>query len=370
MKKRTIRLIAILVLAAVWVVFYASCSSSGNYNSTSASKPQATSAPYPNPDYGYESDTGWGSDESMMDAPKGESDYLTNTNRTVETLAADKNRKLIWTGDLRMETKDYASSESALVALIEQCGGYISGSNKSGGGMYPDGSRRMVSAYFTVRVPADKFQYFMAESAGIATVLSSNTSSDDVTDQYFDLASRLSSLRIKEERLLEMLKEAKELEHIITLENELSYTRYEIENLTSSLRRYDGLIEYATVNVSIDEVYVVTELVPEPETVWEQISALFSSTLGGVGLFFQGLFIFVVGYSPVFILLAIIVIAIILITKAAVKSSRKKAAINLQRWQQQQAQQAAQQGMPPQGLNPQAPPYTNNPQPPQNPNNL
>lgn len=241
----------------------------------------------------------------------------------VSMLAADAGRKLIWRGSMELESLEYEKSEEALFALVAECGGYIESSQRSGGNVSRySGIRSLRYGRFTVRIPADKFQYFINAGGTVATVLSTSTGSEDVTESYFDIEARLSVLRVKEERLIAMLEKGEELEYLIQIENELADTRYEIETLTGTLRRFDGLISYSTVEVSLSEVTKPTEVVePDPQSAWDRIGARFKASVKEICDGAVEIFVFIVGYSPVILAAAVI---IVVITVAARRSVRRR----------------------------------------------
>jgi len=299
-----------------------SAASAPMYNSGSMSSTTtggaAPSAPKESLDYAADM-------EMDMDMGKGEIvtedayfDTSTSSDSVLSELAADAGRKLIWRGSMDLETLEYEASEEALFKLVAECGGYIESSSRSGGNINRySGVRSMRYANFSVRIPAEKFQYFINAGGTVGTVLYTSTGSEDVTDAYFDTEARLTVLRVKEERLLEMLEKGDELEYLIQIETELANTRYEIEMLTGTLRRYDGLISYSTVQVNLSEVSKPTEIVqPDPLTVWERIARRFGDSLGDIWDGIVEGFIFIVGYSPIIVLwvggiaVAIIVIRI------------------------------------------------------------
>ena len=78
--------------------------------------------------------------------------------------------------------------------------------------------------------------------------------------------ARLKSLKLQEERLLTILSKAELLQDIIELERELSNVRYEIENYTGTLKKWDNLIEYSKVTIDVYEVHEIKEEEPIPIT--------------------------------------------------------------------------------------------------------
>ena len=71
-------------------------------------------------------------------------------------------------------------------------------------------------------------------------MVSQSGSAEDVGQNYSDIELRLQTQRTKQERLLALLEKAATMEDIISLENALSETEYQIEQYTSDLKRYDS----------------------------------------------------------------------------------------------------------------------------------
>ena len=76
-----------------------------------------------------------------------------------------------------------------------------------------------------------------------------------ISEQYYDMEGRLKTQETKLARLQELLKQAKNMEDIITIESAISQTEEQIEYLSGTLRRYDALVDYSTVNITLSEVY-------------------------------------------------------------------------------------------------------------------
>ena len=159
--------------------------------------------------------------------------------------------KLILRADLTLETQDFDAASADLEKLTAETGGYIESSSLSG----DKGSR---SAYYTLRIPQEKFETFYAQLGDRAHVVYSSRSSEDITEQYTDIETRLATLQTKHERLLTLLDQAGKMEDIISLENALADCEYEIDSLTGSKRHYDDLVGFSTFSVTLDEVQTLT----------------------------------------------------------------------------------------------------------------
>jgi len=107
-----------------------------------------------------------------------------------------------------------------------------------------------------------------------------------VGEAYYDSEARLATQRTKLERLQKLLEEAAGLEDIILLEQALSETELQIEYLTGDLRRYDSLIGYSTVNITLGEVYRLTTDEEVVQSFPQRLAAAFGTGLrrGAEGL--------------------------------------------------------------------------------------
>ena len=184
-------------------------------------------------------------------------------------------RKIIRTMRITAETKAFDAATAAIEQLCADLGGYIESSSRSGGSIRYSSAVVARSASYTLRVPAEQLDAFRAGMTGNINIVDESSGISDITDQYFDVDTRIATLKVEEERLLAMLEKATELEYLITLEQRLSEVRYEIESYTGTLRRYDSQVAYSTVHLNLDEVVEYTEVIEAPQTFGQQISIAF-----------------------------------------------------------------------------------------------
>ena len=223
MKKRLLPLFLALLLSL------SACGSSSGGTDSSAAAGNASA------------DNGWA--EAAMDAA--------DTAGGADFSAVRRNAKLILNADLSLETQDFEKSAADIEKMTAEAGGYIESS-----GTYGDTGSR--SANYTLRVPQEKFEQFYAQLGENMHVVSRSRSSEDVTDQYTDIETRLATLQTKHERLLSLLEKADKMEDIIALENALADCEYEIDSLTGSKRRYDDLVGFSTFYINLREVQTLT----------------------------------------------------------------------------------------------------------------
>ena len=251
-------------------------------------------------------------------------------------------RKIIRNYDISLATNTFDDDLAYINAKLSELGGYVLSSSLSGSKpeAYGDSGR---SLSMTLRVPAEKASDFVSGVQQLGKVDYIHDYTDDVTDQYFDVDTRLAVLKDQLERLRAIMVETDNLADIITLEERISEVMLQIEELTGTLKRYDALIAYTTIDLSINERNAISGPADTKGT-GERISEGFTDTLNGVATFFVNFFVWFVSSLPVLIILAAITVAVVFIVKHAGKKNRaKKAQLYAAQQQQQQAYYQQQQ---------------------------
>ena len=137
------------------------------------------------------------------------------------------------------------------------------------------------------------------------------------------MESRVKSLKVEQQTLMDLLAKAESLESIITLQNRLSEILYQIESYESQLKTIDNQVTYATLNLTIREV-IEEEDQPEikKRTFLDDVKDAFGEMLENVVEFGEGAVILFIMLLPLTVVL-IIAGSIVLI---CIKRGRKKRA--------------------------------------------
>ena len=144
-----------------------------------------------------------------------------------ESLPTDAaEQKIIYTGDLNLETTDFDAATRSLSALAEELGGYVENSSIG------SSSRGYRWADYTIRIPSGQFQ------------------------RFFEQAGELAHETWRS-----------------TIESAISETEWNIENLSGTLRRYDSQVALSTITVNLQEVYKYSNTENVPESFGERIGS-------------------------------------------------------------------------------------------------
>ena len=198
--------------------------------------------------------------------------------------AGQQDRKLIKTGSISLEVEQLAATEEAVLAWCQSFGGYVASS-----------FNHETNAAFTVRIPAVRFDDAMAAAGNLGRVRSRNISTQDVSEQFYDLQTRLDTRKILRDRLQSYLAQAKDMEDLLHIERELNSTLTEIESMEGRMRRLSNQIDYSTITVDASLPYRTTDQGFQ----WPSLDRTVPRFLSNVVDFFVG-FVAVVLYIIIF----------------------------------------------------------------------
>ena len=258
----------------------------------------------------------------------GESDTSGAGTLITENTPVD-NRKLIKNLDVDMQTMDFDKTIFSITALVNELGGYIEQSTISGNsldyaGKHTDNAYNPRNASYILRIPVTSLDTAADELISLGNITRRSESVEDVTANYTDIESRIKTLRVQEERLLEILKAADELKYIITLEKELADVCYEIENYTANLNGLDNKTRYSFINIHVSEVIEYDDVYVAPPTFGTRIASGFSESMQAIADFGQSLVVILVTISPFLVIWGGILALLIVGILKGLKSYRKK----------------------------------------------
>ena len=205
------------------------------------------------------------------------------------------NRKIIFNGTISLEVESLEQTQAAVQKWVRDFGGYISQS-------YMDGT----SANFTTKIPSSSFDVAMEQASGFGKILHKNIESTDVTDEFYDLQTRIETKKVLVERLQSYLKNANSVKDMMEIETRVNDVTSDLETMQGQMNRLAGKIDFATVTITvnlppkkIEEYYKV----PDAK---EKAKNLFCGLLTFlVDLFFILLYIILYG-APIVLVIALI----------------------------------------------------------------
>jgi len=231
-----------------------------------------------------------------------------------EAIAAEpeRQRHIIQTSRVELESEYFDDVVIDLRQIIESAGGFIE----------TERTERRHRRVFTItlRIPAANFEYALWRVEEAATVRSTSEHAEDVTDQFYDTASRLATRRIEEDRLLALIEEAENVHDILELERRLSNTRLQIETYAARLNNLAGQIAYSTIFVTLHD----TGEIPMPAVTGPGLGERIGGAFGdSVTATIRGVQNFVVFMAGVIIPLVVWGVVIFLVVKIGLRVYRR-----------------------------------------------
>ena len=154
-----------------------------------------------------------------------------------------QNRIIVRTVQLALEVDDVADSIEVISQSVQRDGGWVVSTDRS--------SKHY--GYIAVRVPAAKLDEALKWMRGVGVdVLSEASTSTDVTDEYYDLRSRVTSLQATEEALIRLLDRAADVEDALEVQRELARVQVEVEAHLGRIKLLEETAAFSLVNISLN----------------------------------------------------------------------------------------------------------------------
>lgn len=216
-----------------------------------------------------------------------------------EKVQKNAHRKIIWNGSLQMQVKNVEEATTTITEIVKKNGGFISD-------MQTTNNATQKSNLITIRIDRNQFQSTITSLKKEAVYLkSANIHSEDVTEEFVDIESRLKTKRDVRDRYIQVLRtKAGSVKDIIEAEEAIRIITEEIEVQEGRMRYLNDRIDLSTIDV---EIYQTVKHTNEPivyeESYGSKLASGFESGWNAV----QGFFLGLITIWPLMIVLASIV---------------------------------------------------------------
>lgn len=228
---------------------------------------------------------------------------------------------ILRTASISLDSDQYDADMTRIQSQLDESQGWIEYQSVYGESLTtnPDGSGRYT--VLRVRVPADSLDALLSKVSTIGRITSTESSSEDISGNYYDVHGRLAMYTAQRERLTELLADAQDMQDIIEIEGRLSEVQYAIESLTGQLHQWDSSAQNATVSIHVTEVAREREFARPPLS--QRIAETFDRSWLAVRAFFADMLVFLVMVTPYFVFLAVLIVVIYLIYRIVKRGKQK-----------------------------------------------
>lgn len=201
-----------------------------------------------------------------------------------------KERKLIISVDLSVNSKDIEKSYKLIEEKVKEYKGYFENIDSY-----------KYRYFIALRIPKDNLYNFLEFIENNQNVQNKNINTEDITENYYDIENRIKNREALLDKFRSYLKEAKNIEEILSVEDRINNLTYEIERMKGNFENLTSLIEYSKVNITIKN----------PEAMQRNVNFYdkFLYTINFLKYFFSSIIFFLIGFVaiaiPVVLLLAL-----------------------------------------------------------------
>ena len=179
-------------------------------------------------------------------------DYETKDATSIEI----KQDKLVYFGNVEIETKNYDEAMEKLKSYIADCGGVIvsqEGTSDKNTGLTA-GSGRERKDVIQVRIPAEKFDEFMDGTGNYGQIISKASQAQNISESYHDIEGEIETLEKEKKKLNSLLESCNNMEDFISVDTRLSEVQSELNEKKNILKGYDQDVAYSYVSITVEEV--------------------------------------------------------------------------------------------------------------------
>ena len=157
-------------------------------------------------------------------------------------------KKIIKTATLNLEVKEYNTYNSSLREKIKQTGGYVAQEQQTQ-------SDYKIENTITIKIPVDQFDNAInLITVSVKELNEKKIASQDVTTEVVDTKSRLEAKKQVRLKYLDLLKQAKNMEEILSVQSEINRIQEEIESAAGRIEYLSHSSSFSTINLTFYQV--------------------------------------------------------------------------------------------------------------------
>jgi len=169
-------------------------------------------------------------------------------NQQSPVVKQDWDKKIIKTANLNLEVKDYNIYNTSLREKLKQFGGYIAQEEQSQ-------SEYKIENIITIKTPVDQFDDAVNSiSSNVKELNEKKITSEDVTTEVIDTRSRLEAKKQVRLRYLDLLKQAKNMEEILSVQSEINGIQEQIESAAGRMEYLQHSSSFSTIHLTFYQV--------------------------------------------------------------------------------------------------------------------
>ena len=157
----------------------------------------------------------------------------------------DAQRDVVKTASMTITVSNTSEAADKAAVLVEKADGRVDSRSEDAGS-----NRGLARTSIVLRVPVAKLDGVVRDLKTLGSVQIAETKSEDVTAQRVDLDARIKALQTSVDRLLAIMRDAKDPDALIKAEGALSQRQADLDSLRAQRDQLGDRIDYSTVDVT------------------------------------------------------------------------------------------------------------------------
>jgi hypothetical protein len=153
---------------------------------------------------------------------------------------ADAQRDVVKTASMTITVANTSEAADKAAVLVENADGRVDSRSEDAGS-----ARGLARTSIVLRVPVAKLDGVVRDLKTLGTVQNAETRTENVTAQRVDLDARIKAVQTSVDRLLAIMRDAKDPDALIKVEGALSQRQAELESLRAQRDQLGDRIDYS-----------------------------------------------------------------------------------------------------------------------------
>ncbi len=178
---------------------------------------------------------------------RNQQDASSNVSKLISNETPALRRDVVKTGSLTVQVDDVDAAEKKARQITEGSGGRVDQVGSS------DLAGPAPTIDMTLRIPVARFESVMEGLESLGVRMAKQVSVTDVTERLVDMDARMKTMLAQEEVVRNMLRKATNLGDSLTINNDLTRLRGEIESINAQRKSLGGQAAYSTLEVKLTQ---------------------------------------------------------------------------------------------------------------------
>jgi len=185
---------------------------------------------------------------TTLPLPPGEPEKRKQPDQSQPVPNPDWDKKIIKNASLNLEVKDYKIFYSSFREKVRNLGGYVAREEQTQ-------SEYKIENNLVIKVPVDQFDNALAQlTSTVEKINERKISSQDVTAEFVDTKSRMEAKKQVKQRYMDLLKQAKNMEEILSVQSEINSIQEEIESAAGRIEYLGHSSSFSTIHLTFYQV--------------------------------------------------------------------------------------------------------------------